>query len=132
MTAMGWGAVWQAAWTQFGAEAVEIQLLILVAAAFCALMILIGLRHAFHAAGPAADEPLPELPKRVFAVAPAVPVVDPAPAPQRRRVLRPAQRMARKTAKRTINHLRPVRPQIRRAGKSVECDGPYSPLPPQG
>jgi hypothetical protein len=136
MTAMGWGAVWQAAWTAFGAEAVEVRLLIIVLAAFSVLMILIGLRHAFLPAGPRRDEPVPEMPCRVFAamppqaVAQAVAPPVPQPAPQPLRVHVPVLRVKRKSAKRTISRQRTLRPQIHRAG-NPEFDAPYSPLPPR-
>lgn len=129
---MGWGAVWQAAWTAFGAEAVEVRLLVIVLAAFSVLMILIGLRHAFRPAGPRRDEPLPEMPRRVFAAMPPQPVAQPAsqPEPQPLRVRIPVLRVKRKSAKRTISRHRTLRPQIHRAGKP-EFDAPYSPLPPR-
>lgn len=114
---MGWGAVWHAALAQFSAEPVEIRLTIIVAAAFAGLMILIGLRHAFRSAAPEAAVPtvMPELPKRVFAAAPAVVVTPaPAPAPQPFRAKRPAVRAIRKSAKQTISRQRALRPQIRR------------------
>jgi hypothetical protein len=135
MTAMGWGAVWQAAWTAFGAEAVEVRLLIIVLAAFSVLMILIGLRHAFRPAGPRRDEPVPEMPRRVFAamppqlVAPAAAQPAPQPVPQPLRVPMPVLRVKRKSAKR-INRHRTLRPQIHRAD-NPEFDAPYSPLPPR-
>jgi hypothetical protein len=129
MTAMGWGTVWQAASAAFAAEAVEVRLALLVGAAFLVLMILVGLRHTFpfRSAGPVPGEPLPELPQRVFAA--AEPVSKPMPQPFR--VMLPALRAARKSAKHTISRQRPLRPQIRRAGKP-EIDAPYSPLPPRG
>lgn len=129
---MGWGAVWLAAWTAFGAEAVEVRLLIIVAAAFSVLMILIGLRHAFRPAGPRRDEPLPEMPRRVFAAPQPVAQTAalPQPAPQPLRVRIPALRAKRKSAKRTICRYRALRPQIHRANKP-EFDAPYSPLPPR-
>jgi hypothetical protein len=130
MTAMGWGAVWQAAWTEFGAEPVEIRLLIMVMTAFAATMVLIGLRHAFRPSGPKAAEPLPELPKRVFAAPPPAPVAEPKPPPHRVRMSGP--RTPRKSAKHTINRQRPLRPQIRRVERPTEIDAPYSPPPPQG
>ena len=77
---MGWDAVWQLALKQFGAEAVEIQIAILVAAAFAALMILVGLRHAFRAAEPESAPPPPEGPRRGFVV--PVATVQAAPAAQ--------------------------------------------------
>jgi hypothetical protein len=116
---MGWGAVWHAASVQFGAEPVEVRLAVFVATAFALLMILIGLRHAFHAAGPAHDsdglasDVLPELPKRVFAAPPPAAVALPVAQPFRAR--KPLPRVVRKSAKRTINRQRAARPQIRRA-----------------
>lgn len=126
---MGWGAVWQAAWTAFGAEAVEVRLLVIVAAAFCVLMILIGLRHAFRPAGPRRDEPLPELPPRVFAPPPPVALAVAPPQPLRVRI--PVVRAKRKSAKHTISRHRAVRPQIHHADKPAEADAPFSPLPPR-
>jgi hypothetical protein len=127
MTAMGWGAVWQAASAAFGAEAAEVRLVIVAVAAFFVLMILIGLSHAFRSAAPKTEAPIPEQPKRIFA---AAPVAELKPAPQPLRVLRPAPHFARKSAKRTINRHRPLRPQIRRAQKP-QIEAPYSPLPPR-
>jgi hypothetical protein len=132
---MGWVAVWQLALKQFGAEAAEIRIAILVAAAFVALMIVVGLRHAFRSAEPESAPPPPELPRRV-SVAPApVAVVQAAPAPQEStlaqpfRVMKPALRATRKCAKRTINRQRAMRPTIRR--ELTKFDAPYSPLPPR-
>lgn len=121
---MGWDVVWQLAMKQFNAEAVEIRLLILIVAAFCALMMLIGLRHAFRPAGPRFASPPPSLPRRMLAMAPQ-PVVQvvalpPAvkevakPAPQPARVNKVKVRVPRKSAKRTISAHAATRPQIRR------------------
>jgi hypothetical protein len=137
MTAMGWGAVWQAAWTQFGAEPVEVRLLILVAAAFFALMILIGLSHAFRPASPkalAASKPLtvaepPPLARALTTPPSLEPVSKPLPQPFRLRML--VLRAARKSGKRTMNRQRALRPKIRRAERLTEIDAPTSPLPPR-
>ncbi len=136
--AMGWDAVWQLALKQFGAEAVEIRIAILVAAAFLVLMILVGLKYAFRSAEPKSEPPPPEMPKRVFiALAPAA-VVQAEPVPQENgktqpvRVLKPLPRTNRKCAKRTISRQRATRPLIRRAlSSSAKFDAPYSPLPPR-
>lgn len=133
---MGWVAVWQLALKQFGAEAVEIQIAILVAAAFVALMILVGLRHAFRSAEPESASPLPDVPRRV-SVAPApVAAVQAAPAaqastpPQPFRLRKPSPRATRKCAKHTINRRRATRPLIRR--ELTKFDAPSSPRPPRG
>ena len=70
---MGWGAVWQLAAKAFVAEPVEFRIVILVGLAFAALMVLIGLKHAFRSSGPAADPapaPQPFYPK--LAIAPEI------------------------------------------------------------
>lgn len=121
---MGWDVVWQLAMKQFNAEAVEVRLLILIVAAFCALMILIGLRHAFRPAGPRFASPPPSLPRRLMASPPqavthvempplavkeaAKPVLQPS------RVSKAKVRVPRKSAKRTISAHTATRPQIRR------------------
>ena len=135
---MGWGAVWQLALKQFAAEAVEIRIAILVAAAFVALLILVGLKYAFRSAEPKSAPPPPEMPRRVvIAPAPAA-VVQAAPVAQESgrvqpfRVLKPAPRVTRKSAKHTISRQRPPRPVIRRAlTRAAEFDTPYSLLPPR-
>ena len=118
---MGWAAVWQLALKQFGAEAVEIRILIGLAAALGATLILIGIKHAFRPAGPHLAPPLPELPKRMFAAAPAVASVTvlapqmPKSSPQPFRARKPAIRTTRKCVKQTISSRTALRPQIRRA-----------------
>jgi hypothetical protein len=110
---MGWAGVWQAAAKQFGAEAVELRIFILVAVAFLAVMVLTGLRHAFRPAGPVAMPAVPEPPKRVFAAAPAQPVASERPATPFQ-PFRAVRITTKKSAKRTINHQRAPRPLIRR------------------
>lgn len=139
-TAMGWGAVWQLALKQFSAEAVEIRILILLAAAFVALLIVVGLKHAFRAAGPAAEPPAPEMPRRILAMASRA-VVESAPVPHQplpdaserapQAAYKSATRAARKSAKLTINRQRAPRPLIRRLSGPADADAPYSPLPPR-
>ena len=110
---MGWGAGWRAASVQFGAEPVEIRILVFVAAAFAVLLVLIGLRHAFRPAGPAKSEPaLPAPPARLAAAAPQA---APAPVPSPFRAKKPVVRPFRKAAKTIVNRQRTPRPQIRRA-----------------
>lgn len=135
---MGWDAVWQLALKQFGAEPVEIRIAILVAAAFVALLILIGLKYAFRSAEPKSAPPPPEMPRRVvIAPAPAAavqaaPVAHDSGKMQPFRVLKPSPRATRKCAKRTISRQRATRPLIRReASNPAEFDAPYSPLPPR-
>ena len=118
---MGWAAVWQLALKQFGAEAVEIRILIMLAAALGATLILVGIKHAFRPAGPQAAPPPPDLPKRMFAAPSAVaatvvvtPEVQKASA-QPFRVRKPVIRTTRKCAKHTVSSHVALRPQIRRA-----------------
>jgi len=96
---MGWEAVWQLALKQYGAETVEMRILILLLAAFLVLMVLIGLKHAFRSAEPRpSPAPIPTAPK-----------------PQPVRVKMPMRRATRKCAKRTIRRQMAPRPSIRRA-----------------
>ena len=135
---MGWVAVWQLALKQFGAEPVEIRIAILVAAAFVAMLILVGLKYAFRSAEPKSAPPPPEMPRRVvIAPAPAAAVqVTPVPPESNRtqpvRVSKSSPRATRKCAKHTINRQRAPRPLIRRElTRAAEIDVPYSPLPPK-
>jgi hypothetical protein len=138
ITAMGWDTVWQLALKQFGAEPVEIRIAILVAAAFVALLILIGFKYAFRSAEPKSAPPPLEMPRRVViapvpaAVVQAAPVAQESGKTQPFRVLKPSPRATRKSAKHTISRQRATRPLIRReAPNSAEIAAPYSPLPPR-
>jgi hypothetical protein len=129
---MGWDAVWQLALKQFGAEAVEIRIAIILATAFLALMILVGLRYAFRPAGPAPVTKSTAEPTRRSAPVLATAAITPAAVEPASpfRVAKPMLRSVRKSAKRTINHQQAPRPMIRRAA-AMEIDAPYSPLPPR-
>ena len=135
---MGWVAVWQLALKQFGAAPVEIRIAILVAAAFVAMLILVGLKYAFRSAEPKSAAPPPEMPRRVFVTPAPVAAVQAAPVAQDSRksqpfrVPKPSPRATRKCAKRTINRQRAPRPLIRRElTRAAEFDAPYSPQPPR-
>jgi hypothetical protein len=58
---MGWEEVWRVAMKHFIAEPIELRIAIGLALAFSALMILIGLRHAFRSSGPAIEAPPQEI-----------------------------------------------------------------------
>ena len=118
---MGWEAVWQLALKQFGAEAVEIRIVILLGVALGATLILVGIKYAFRPAGPHFAPPPPELPRRVFAAPPAaVPAAvisqaEPKTSAQPLRVRKPGIATTRKCVKHTISSHRAPRPQIRRS-----------------
>lgn len=58
---MGWEEVWRVAMKHFIAEPIELRIAIGLALALAALMILIGLRHAFRSSGPVIEAPPPEI-----------------------------------------------------------------------
>lgn len=113
---MGWGSVWQLTLKTFGAEAVEVRLAILLAAALVFALVMIGLKHAFRPAEAksSAPEPIPAPPKRIFAapVAAAAVAVE-EPRPPAHVPLRVPQPSPRKRVKQTVNRHRAVRPRIR-------------------
>lgn len=132
---MSWDALWVLALKRFGAEDIQIRILIGLAIAFLILMIIEGLRACFRPAKrsslPASETAL--VPKRlVLAAPPAKPATQP---------LRVRPRTARATPKRTkhaVNRQRPPLPKIRRLKSSpvtrpptfTEEAAPYSPLSP--
>jgi hypothetical protein len=134
---MGWSGVWQLALKQFGAEAVEMRILILLLAAVVVLMVLVGLKHAFRSAEPRLSPPS-VLPEPVVAAPPvaraAIAATEVVPVPQPVRVKMPMLRATRKCAKRTINRQRAPRPSIRRARlpSPAEIATPFTSLPRGG
>lgn len=135
---MGWERVWTLALVQFGAEDIELRILIGLGAAFLVLMILEGLRASFRPARRAAHAlPEPAVVPRILAAAPK-PVmkvaVKQASQPFRARTV--GLRTNPKRIKPPINRARALRPMIRR-GKSAgrtptftEEAAPYTPLSP--
>ena len=140
---MGWEAVWQLALKQFGAEAVEIRIVILLAAALGATLILVGIKYAFRPAGPHFAPPPPELPRRMFAAPPAVAATIavtpemPKTSGQPFRARKPGALTTKKCAEHTISSHAAPRPSIRRSGGERRtpsftiAHAPYSPLPPR-
>jgi hypothetical protein len=135
--AMGWDAVWQLALKQFGAEAVEIRIIILLAMALGATLILVGIKYAFRPAGPGFAAPPSERPARALAaphtIVPAAPKATAKVAAQPFRARKPVIQPARKCAKHTISSHEAPRPSIRR-GRTPSftiAHAPYSPLPPR-
>jgi len=57
---MGWVEVWRLAMKHFVAEPVELRILIGLGLVFLALMVVVGLKHAFRSAEPQPDLPVPE------------------------------------------------------------------------
>jgi membrane-associated phospholipid phosphatase len=140
---MGWEEVWRMAMKHFIAEPVELRILIGLALLFLALMVIVGLKHAFRPAGPHPEPRLSETrPARKSAPLMATPVavaeVTPTakPLPQPFRVNKATIRASRKSVKRTMKPFAPPRPQIHRADahkpRFTEEHAPYSPLPPRG
>lgn len=120
---MGWDVVWQLALKEFGAEPVEMKILILLAVSLCVLMMLTGLRYTVRPVRPQAPSPVQEPPARLFAAPPATlsdtPEPMPAPALQPVRVRKPSPLSARKRSKQVISRHKTLRPKIRRRGKSM-------------
>ncbi len=125
---MGWDALWALALKRFGAEDIQIRILVGLAVAFLILMIIEGLRASFRPAkagslsAPAAGM------KRV-----ALQAAKPVPQPLRARPK--AVRATPKRAKRSINRQRAPLPKIRRRAAArtptfTEEAAPYSPLSP--
>ncbi|MDR3526219.1 MAG: hypothetical protein P4L57_03000 [Rhizomicrobium sp.] len=127
----------------FIAEPVELRIVIGLVLLFLALMVIVGLKHAFRPAGPQPEPRLSETPPArkttPLMVAPvAFAEVTPAAktASQPFRVNQTAIRATRKSVKQTMKPFAPPRPQIRRAEahkpRFTEEHAPYSPLPPRG
>jgi hypothetical protein len=145
-TAMGWQDVWRVAMTVFVAEPVELRILIGLAVVFLALMVVVGLKHAFRSAEPRPERRQPEVaPKPVphFAAAPlAMAAVAPEAAKSQQqpfRVSGTSVRAPRKSVKQTIKPFAPPRPKIHRASVQLgrqphftDEHAPFSPLPPHG
>jgi len=141
---MGWEEVWRIAMKHFIAEPVELRILIGLALVFLALMVVVGLKHAFRPAGPHPEPRIAETPvlRKVapfFAAPMAVAEIAPLPAksgPQPFRVNKNTIRATRKSVKQTIKPFAPPRPQIHRTAARkpsfTEEHAPYSPLPPRG
>lgn len=133
---MGWERVWTLALVQFGAEDIELRILVGLSAAFLVLMILEGLRASFRPARPIAHaQPEPPVSSRILAPKPVMKVAA-KPALQPLRVRTVAVRTNPKRIKLPINRHRALRPMIRR-GKSAgrtptftEEAVPYTPLSP--
>jgi hypothetical protein len=127
------------AMTVFVAEPVELRILIGLALVFLGLMVIVGLRHAFHPAGPQSEPRAAEaLPAPIrAALLTAAPVASVA-APTKPSLNKASLRAPRKSVKQTIKPFAPPRPKIQRANISAhkpsytEDNAPYSPLPPHG
>lgn len=119
---MGWEEVWHLAMKHFAAEPIELRIVIGLVLAFFALMIVVGIRHAFHPAGPKPEPRLPEAARPlVFAAAPppaaiVMPAIEAAPAvkPQPFRTRKVLPKAVLKAAKDGGKPYVPMRPQIRR------------------
>jgi hypothetical protein len=132
---MSWDALWALALKRFGAEDIQIRILIGLAVAFLILMIIEGLRACFRPGKPHPVSVVPpalKAPRIALAAPPAKPVVQPLRA-------RPTTvRATPKRAKRAVNRQRPPLPKIRRLKSSpavrtptfTEEAAPYSPLSP--
>jgi len=140
---MGWVEVWRLAMKHFVAEPVELRILIGLGVVFLALMVLVGLRHAFRPAGPHPEPRQPEAaPLRAFTMTMprATASVAEGAAPERAplRLNKAPIRAPRKAVKQTIKPFAPPRPKIHRATIAAhkpsytEDNAPYSPLPPPG
>ncbi len=149
---MGWEEVWRLAMKHFIAEPVELRILMGLGLAFLALMVVVGLKHAFRPAAPqpeprAFEPPVPRKPVVTFAAQPLAAASVAAPAPvaakpprQPPRVNKAPLRAARKSVKPTIKPFAPPRPKIRRGRAEIampkpcftEEHAPYTPLPPRG
>ncbi len=139
---MGWEEVWRMAMKHFIAEPVELRILIGLGLLFLALMVIIGLKHAFRSAGPQPEPGLSGMPSSrksaVLFVPPmaAAEIIPHKPPSQPFRVNKAQLRAARKSVKHTIKSYAPVRPQIHRAATRkptlTQEHAPYSPLPPHG
>jgi hypothetical protein len=122
---MGWGLIWDQALKQFGAEDIQIRILIGLGAAFVLLMIVEGLRTAFRPvktrslAGFTKPDEAPTKPILVASVSTTPSVSTAKPAPQPARVNKAAIRATPKRAKPIPNRHRNVRPQIKRQPVSV-------------
>lgn len=142
---MGWEDVWRVAVKVFVAEPVELRILIGLGLLFLALMIVVGLKHAFRSAEPQPErrlsepsrQPVPNFVAAPMAMAAVTPVAA-KPAQQPFRVSGSSVRAMRKSVKQTIKPFAPPRPKIHRGGAPIavrkphftEEHAPYSPLPP--
>ncbi len=133
---MGWDRVWTLALVQFGAEDIEIRILIGLGMAFLTLMIVEGLRASFRLRAPKLRS-MPEPPQlqRSFAPATALETATKvASQPLRARTV--LTRAIPKPARAAVSRHKPVKPQIHRrhavAHKPIFSEGeaPYSPLSP--
>ncbi len=127
---MGWDGLWALTLKRFGAETIEVRILIGLGIAFLILLIIEGLRASFRPAR-----------SRTALIAPAPTVLAAPPtelAPQLLRVRHPIFRATPKRAKRSINPHRPPLPKIRRTISGAKTSrphfteeaAPYSPLSP--
>jgi hypothetical protein len=135
---MGWDRVWTLALVQFGAEDIEIRILIGLGMAFLTLMIVEGLRASFRLRPPRLPSvPQPPVMQRSFASSPAAGAKSAAkspPQPLRARtvIARTTPRPVRPAASRH----QPVKPGIRRSHTVARKPNlteealPYSPLSP--
>ncbi len=131
---MGWDRVWTLALVQFGAEDIEIRILIGLGMAFLTLMIVEGVRASFRLRAP---KLLPEPPVMQRSFAPAAtlgPATKVASQPLRARTV--VTRAIPKPVKAAVSRHQPAKPRIRRrhavAHKPIftEEAAPYSPLSP--
>lgn len=134
---MSWDALWALALKRFGAEDIQIRILIGLAVAFLILMIIEGLRACFRPARPQPVSALPSplsAPRLALAAPPAKQPVKSVAQPLRARPM--TVRATPKRAKRPINRQRPPLPKIRRPSPVArlptftEEAAPYSPLSP--
>lgn len=131
-TAMSWDALWALALKRFGAEDIQIRILIGLAVAFLILMIIEGLRTSFRPGKRRALSPSQPPVGSALAAGPAKPVAQPF------RARLAVVRATPKRAKRAVNRQRPPLPKIRRRKSSAivrtptftEEAAPYSPLSP--
>ena len=132
---MSWDALWALALKRFGAEDIQIRILIGLAVAFLILMIIEGLRASFR---PAKRNSLPAPLPSVVAKRAALATPPKKSLPQPLRARQAVVRAIPKRAKRSANPHRPPLPKIRRAKPSqmartptfTEDAAPYSPLSP--
>lgn len=130
---MSWDGVWALVLKRFGAEDIQVRILIGLAIAFLILMILEGLRACFRPVSQRTPSaPLPDVKRAALAAT----LGKPRPQPLRARPT--IVRATPKRAKRPANRHRPPLPKIRRPKSSLvahtptftEDAAPYSPLSP--
>lgn len=118
---MGWGRVWALALVQFGAEDIEIRILIGLGVAFLTLMIVEGLRASFRVRRAQLSGPSPAT-QQNFATtsrnATAAPVAKSPLQPLRARAI--VARVAPKPVRSAASRHRPVKPKIRRQ-QTIVC-----------